>query len=144
MNKSSKKILRYGKYLLYVIVMVVFGWLMCSCKTVQYVPVVEKEVIHDSIYLTKLQKDSVWLHDSIRIEAKNDTVRIEKWHTRYVDRLRVDTVVKYKTDSVPKPYPVPQYIEKPMKWYHKAFMWTGILALMAMTLICGRWFSKHV
>ena len=117
--------------------------LMCSCKTIEYVPIVEHETHHDSIYFTKVQKDSVWLHDSISIEAKGDTVRIEKWHTKYV--TKIDTVVKYKsvTDSIPVPYEVPKYIEKPLKWHQKLFMWLGILAFIAVTLFCARWVSKH-
>lgn len=118
--------------------------LMCSCKSIEYVPVVEKEVHHDSIYFTKVQRDSVWLHDSISIEAKGDTVRIEKWHTKYV--TKIDTVVKYKsvTDSIPVPYEVLKYIEKPLKWWQKSLIWTGILALMVVILICARWVSKRI
>ena len=54
----------------------VLALLMCSCKSIEYVPVIEKEVHHDSIYFTQLQRDSIWLHDSIRVEAKNDTIKI--------------------------------------------------------------------
>ena len=118
--------------------------LMCSCKTIEYVPVIQHETHHDSIYFTKVQKDSVWLHDSISIEAKGDTVRIEKWHTKYV--TKIDTVVKYKsvTDSIPVPYEVPKYIDKPLKWWQKSLIWTGILALMVVILICARWVSKRI
>ena len=43
--------------------------LLCGCKSIEYVPVVQKETHTDSIYLTKVQRDSIWLHDSIRVEA---------------------------------------------------------------------------
>ena len=123
---------------------VMLALLMCSCKTIEYVPVIQHETHHDSIYFTKVQKDSVWLHDSISIEAKGDTVRIEKWHTKYV--TKIDTVVKYKsvTDSIPVPYEVPKYIDKPLKWWQKSLIWTGILALMVVILICARWVSKRI
>ena len=127
-----------------VVGMVAVGLLMSSCKTVEYVPVIQHETHHDSIYFTKVQKDSVWLHDSISIEAKGDTIRIEKWHTKYV--TKIDTVVKYKsvTDSIPVPYEVPKYIDKPLKWWQKSLIWTGILALMVVILICARWVSKRI
>lgn len=127
-----------------VVGMVAVGLLMCSCKSVEYVPVIQHETHYDSIYFTKVQKDSVWLHDSISIEAKGDTVRIEKWHTKYV--TKIDTVVKYKsvTDSIPVPYEVPKYIDKPLKWWQKSLIWTGILALMVVILICARWVSKRI
>ena len=127
-----------------VVGMVAVALLMCSCKSVEYVPVLQHGTHHDSIYFTKVQKDSVWLHDSISIEAKGDTVRIEKWHTKYV--TKIDTVVKYKsvTDSIPVPYEVPKYIDKPLKWWQKSLIWTGILALMVVILICARWVSKRI
>ena len=144
MKRQSKRLVRYGEYVLYLAILLAVGWLMCSCKSVEYVPVVEKEVHHDSIYFTQVQKDSVWLHDSIRVEAKGDTVRIEKWHTKHV--TKTDTVVKYQSvhDSIPVPYPVKEYIEKPLKWTQKMFMWLGVLSMMGIILICGRWASKHM
>ena len=61
--------------------------LLCGCKSIEYVPVVQKETHTDSIYLTKVQRDSIWLHDSIRVEARNDTVRVDRWHTKYVETI---------------------------------------------------------
>ena len=90
----------------------VLALMMCSCKSVEYVPVIEKEVHHDSIYLTKVQKDSVWLHDSILVKDRGDTVLIEKWHTKYIEKLRIDTTYIAKVDSIPAPYPVEKLVEK--------------------------------
>ena len=116
--------------------------LLASCKQVEYVPVIEHRT--DTTFITKWQRDSVWLHDSIMVTEKGDTVRIEKWHTKYV--TKIDTVVKYKsvTDSIPVPYEVPKYIDKPLKWWQKSLIWTGILALMVVILICARWVSKRI
>ena len=103
---------------------------LTGCKTIEYVPVVEHEVHHDSIYLTKVQRDSIWLHDSVSVVEKGDTVRIEKWHTRYVERLRVDTLYKYKTDSIPVPYEVIKEVEKPLTKTQKGLIWFGLLSFM--------------
>ena len=118
--------------------------LMCSCKTVEYVPVIQHETHHDSIYFTKVQKDSVWLHDSILIKDRGDTVLVEKWHTKYVEKQVHDTTYIAKIDSIPAPYPVKEYVEKPLKWWQKSLIWTGILALMVVILICARWVSKRI
>ena len=117
--------------------------LMCSCKTIEYVPIVEHETHHDSIYFTQVQHDSIWQHDSILIKQKGDTIRIEKWHTKYVEKQVHDTTYIAKHDTIPSPYPVKEYIEKPLKWHQKLFMWLGILAFIAVTLFCARWVSKH-
>jgi hypothetical protein len=108
------------------------------------VPVVQKETHTDSIYLTKVQKDSIWLHDSIRVEARNDTVRVDRWHTKYVERLLHDTLYLSKRDSIPEPYEVVKEVPAKVSKMERAFMWLGILSLMALTLLVGRWLSKHV
>ena len=84
------------------VVMFAIGLMLTSCSPkVIYVP----EVHTDSIYITKHQKDSVWLHDSILVTEKGDTIRVEKWHTKYIERQVHDTCFVQKTDSVAVPYP---------------------------------------
>jgi hypothetical protein len=118
--------------------------LLCVCKSIEYVPVVQKETHTDSIYLTKVQRDSIWLHDSIRVEARNDTVRVDRWHTKYVERLLHDTLYLSKRDSIPVPYEVVKEVPAKVSKMERTFMWLGILSLIALTLLVGRWLSKHV
>ena len=118
--------------------------LLCGCKSIEYVPVVQKETHTDSIYLTKVQRDSIWLHDSIRVEARNDTVRVDRWHTKYVERLLHDTLYLSKRDSIPVPYEVVKEVPAKVSKMERTFMWLGILSLIALTLLVGRWMSKHV
>ena len=116
--------------------------LMCSCKSIEYVPVIEKEVHHDSIYFTQLQRDSIWLHDSIRVEAKNDTIKIEKWHTKYIEKLRVDTTYIAKTDTVPVPYEVKVEIPAKISKTQKGLMMIGLLSIMAAIVALAFWLKK--
>lgn len=118
--------------------------LLCGCKSIEYVPVVQKETHTDSIYLTKVQRDSIWLHDSIRVEARNDTVRVDRWHTKYVERLLHDTLYLSKRDTIPVPYEVVKEVPAKVSKMERTFMWLGILSLIALTLLVGRWLSKHV
>ena len=94
--------------------------LLTSCKTRERVVMVETTRT-DTTYITKHQRDSIWLHDSIFVseKQKGDTVYMlqERWHTRYVDRATHDTIYNFQTDSVPVPYPVTEYVEKKLsKW----------------------------
>ena len=120
----------------------VLALLMCSCKSIEYVPVIEKEVHHDSIYFTQLQRDSIWLHDSIRVEAKNDTIKIEKWHTKYIEKLRVDTTYIAKTDTVPVPYEVKVEVPAKMSKTQKGLMMIGLLSIMAAIVALAFWLKK--
>lgn len=105
---------------------------LTGCKTIEYVPVVEHEVHHDSIYFTKIERDSIYMHDSTYVHDKGDTVLIEKWHTRYVDKIRVDTVVRIKIDSIPKPYTVIKEVEKKLTNMQKGLMGLGLLTSLVI------------
>ena len=120
----------------------VLALLMCSCKSIEYVPVIEKEVHHDSIYFTQLQRDSIWLHDSIRVEAKNDTIKIEKWHTKYIEKQVHDTTYVAKVDSVPVPYEVKVEVPAKISKTQKGLMMIGLLSIMAAIVALAFWLKK--
>lgn len=96
---------------------------MASCKTVKYVPV--EKVQHDSIYITQHQKDSIYLHDSIHIREQADTILIEKWRTKYVERQVHDTAYIERLDSVYVPYPV----ERELSTWEKRYISLGKVSL---------------
>lgn len=116
--------------------------LMCSCKTIEYVPIVEHETHHDSIYFTQIQRDSIWQHDSILIKQKGDTVRIEKWHTKYIEKQVHDTTYVAKVDSVPVPYEVKVEVPAKISKTQKALMMFGLLSLMAAIVALAFWLKK--
>lgn len=120
----------------------VLALMMCSCKSVEYVPVIEKEVHHDSIYFTNVQRDSVWLHDSISVKEKGDTIKIEKWHTKYREKQVHDTTYVAKTDSVPVPYEVKVEVPAKISKTQKALMMFGLLSLMAAIVALAFWLKK--
>lgn len=106
----------------------------CSCKNVEYVPVIEHKT--DTVIQTKVQKDSIWLHDSIFVKEwmAGDTVYRDRiqWHTKYVSKLVYDTTYISKTDTVPQPYPVTEYVEKKLSTWQIVLMTIGSLALMGI------------
>ena len=108
--------------------------LLTGCTTTKYVTVPEYHT--DTLIIQKHQRDSVWLHDSISIKEKGDTVRIEKWHTKYVEKQVHDTTYVSKTDTVPVPYPVEtiREVAQPLAWWQKTLMWLGV-AMIAVFLI---------
>jgi hypothetical protein len=110
--------------------------LLVGCKTKERVVAVEK-VRNDTTYITKHQRDSVWLHDSIHVTEKGDTIKIEKWHTKYVEKATHDTLYQHKTDSVPVPYPVEKLVERELTWWQQTRMHLGeaLLALAGIAVV---------
>ena len=112
--------------------------LLTSCTTTKVVTV--EKVRTDTTYITKWQHDSVWKHDSILVSEKGDTVRIEKWHTEYVEREVHDTLYQAKTDSIPVPYEVVKEVPAPLSWWQRVRLWLGnvvLLVLLAVAVYYG-------
>lgn len=77
---------------------------ICSCRSVEYVPL--ETIKHDTTYINKLIKDSIYLKDSVYIHSKNDTVFVEKYKYKYIDKVVRDTSYVVKSDTISVPYPV--------------------------------------
>ena len=109
--------------------------LLVGCKTKERVVTVEK-VRTDTTYITKHQRDSVWLHDSIHVTEKGDTIRIERWHTKYVEKATHDTLYQATHDTIPQPYPVEKLVERELSWWQQTRMHLGeaLLALAGIAV----------
>ena len=99
-----------------------------SCTTTRYVTV--PEIHTDTLIQNTVQKDSVFLHDSIYQKEKGDTILIEKWHTKYRERLVHDTLYQHRVDTIAKPYPVPEYVEKKLSWWQRLRLHLGNIMLV--------------
>ena len=118
---------------LYLVILVAV--LMAGCKTKEKVVTVEK-VRNDTTYITKHQRDSVWLHDSIHVTEKGDTIRIERWHTKYIEKATHDTLYQATHDTIPQPYPVEKLVERELSWWQQTRMHLGeaLLALAGIAV----------
>ena len=114
---------------------------MASCKTVKYVPV--EKVQHDSIYITQHQKDSIYIHDSIYQKEKGDTLIIEKWHTRYVEKQVRDTLIQIERDTIPQPYPYEVEVPAQLSWWQQTRIRVGDIAMIAVALLIGWWIFRR-
>lgn len=111
--------------------------LLSSCTTTKYIEV--EKVRTDTTYITKWQRDSIYLKDSTHVNEKGDTVRIEHWHTEWRDRWNRDTVYQATHDTIPQPYPVTEYVEKQLSWWQQLRLWLGnvLLAVLAGAAVYG-------
>ena len=108
-----------------------------SCRSVR---IVEKEVIKkDTLVSTQIQRDSIYVNDSIYIRevVSGDTVKIttDRWHTQWRDRILYDSIYIAQRDTVR----VTDIKEVPRKlsgwqWFQ---IWAGRLALLAIMAAAG-------
>jgi len=124
------------------LILAAVGCMFTACKHVEYITVPEHHT--DTLIVTKHQRDSVWLHDSIQIREKGDTLLIEKWHTKYIEKQVHDTCYQSRTDSIPVPYPVTEYVEKQLtKWQRtKMEMGVAFMGVLGLLGVFGIWKLK--
>lgn len=106
--------------------------MMCSCKT-QYVPVetvrVETERVVD------IQRDSIYVLDSIYVREAHDTIYITKWRTEYKEALRVDTFNVERIDTLNT---IVEVEKKLTKWQQtKMNVGTGVLYAVPILIAVG-------
>ena len=115
------------RYLLGIILM--FTLLLSGCKTTEYVKV-PVETIRTEY---KVQKDSIYLHDSINVytETKGDTVYITKLKYKIKETFKTDTILK--RDSIPVIVEVEKVVEvNKLHSWQKTLMWTGGVGLLVL------------
>ena len=124
-----------------IIVALLICALFGSCTTTKYI---EVPVVHnDTTIITKHQRDSIWMHDSIMVSEKGDTVRIEKWHTKYVTKEVHDTLYQSKTDSVPYPVEVIKEVPAELTWWQQTRLHLANILLFALLLGVIIWIGKR-
>ena len=104
-----------------------------SCTTTKYVPVEHHTT--DTVYQSKLQRDSIWLHDSIHVSEKGDTIRIERWRTKFVSKEVHDTLYQSVRDSIPVPYEVIKEVPAKLSSLQTGLMVSGLFAILALILV---------
>jgi hypothetical protein len=131
-QEALKRVMKY--LIIWLVFLMLLSWLL-SCKQVEYVTV--EKVRADTTYITKWQKDSAWLHDSIHIKESGDTVMIERWHTQWRDRLRVDTIYQATHDTIQQPCPIEtvKMVEKDLNWWQLLRLWIGNIGLLALLAV---------
>jgi hypothetical protein len=109
--------------------------LLTSCTTPK---VVEVETVRtDTCYISRQQRDSIWLHDSVHVKEfmAGDTVYVlrDRWKTKYVERQVHGTCYGATHDTVPQPYPVEVEVPAPLSWWQRLRMQLGgaLLLLLA-------------
>ena len=84
--------------ILFWVVVVTACCALFSCRTVQYVPV--ETVKTETERVVDIQRDSIYVLDSVFVREAHDTVYITKWRVEYKEALRVDTFNVERIDTL--------------------------------------------
>lgn len=100
---------------------------LVGCRT--YVPVetVRTEVVKE----LEIQRDSIYVLDSVFVRSKADTVFVERWRVEYKEVLRVDTLHIVERDSTNNVVA----IERPLTKWQQVKMDVGLGTMIALPLL---------
>lgn len=107
-----------------------------SCTRHVYVPV--ETTKSDTVYLNRVQLDSIYMRDSVLIEKSGDTIREFQYKYIYRFKDRIDTLYISKTDSIQVPYPVEVVKYKTPQWCWWAL--GGVILLLVPYIV--KWITK--
>lgn len=131
--------------LLWMLIILLVGFVLIglgACRSVRYIPV--ESVRHDSVVTILHHRDSIYQHDSVFIKEKADTVLIERWHTRWRDRVSHDTLYMSKVDTIRIPVPVERKLTKAERTYITIGKWSvGVVAGLVLAAICFIFFRRR-
>jgi hypothetical protein len=132
-----------GAIIVALLICALFG----SCTTTKYVPVPEYHT--DTVRIVQHQRDSIYLSDSIYVNdfVREDTVykTIERWRTKYIERISHDTLYQSKVDSIPYPVEVIKEVPAKLTWWQQTRLHLANI-LIYLILIVGIIYvgKKHV
>lgn len=115
------------KQALFIAALTLLSAILTGCRSrIQYVPV---ESVRTE-YKDRLQRDSIYVQDSVYIRDKGDTVFVDRWRYMYRDKLVTDTLLV--NDTIRVPYRV----EKQLSRWQQTKMDVGGWAIGALSGIC--------
>lgn len=103
-----------------------------SCRTVKTIEV--PVPVHDTTYLTKTERDSVFVEHSTTYYVKGDTVYNTKVVTKYVERLKTDTLRVYVEKPIEIVKTETKTVDKPLNWLQKTLIGCGVLFLLSIII----------
>lgn len=122
--------MRNGIFFVYLLLVM----LLSSCTTTKTVtkevPITVEKVTRDTLLQTRWRVDTVMERDSIVVTQWGT----DRWRTKYVLRVRTDTFLKSRVDTVPKVVTVTKEttmeVQRRLKWWQVGLQWLGGLSLV--------------
>ena len=111
-----------------------FCTLLAGCGTPRKLPVVER-VMRDTVQVTNVKQDSVFIYRDRTVDRSHDTVYINDRSVAYRYRRLTDTIRIHRVDSVPVVREVEVVREvRRTPWYVKGLAAIGLVSLLLFLL----------
>lgn len=103
-----------------------------SCSTSRHVTQLVERTSVDTVYLSNVQYDSIYVFRDRQLDRSRDTIYLRDVSVEYRYRLLRDTVYKTQIDSIPviREVEVVREVPRPKTWFDR-------LCRYAFFLLCG-------
>ena len=107
---------------------------LSSCKVLK--KTVEVPVyIHDTTYTAKEVHDSTYIDRWHTVEVKGDTIFVTNEVTKSKIVTKIDTAYRYIEKPVVTTVTETVEVAKPLSWWQKDLMWSGVAALVVLLAV---------
>ena len=115
-----------------------------SCSTPRMATQLVHEVSHDTLYLSNVKYDSIYIYKDKLTDRSRDTLYIREVETEYKYRILRDTVLKVQHDSIPYEVTIVETkeITRPLTWFDKLCRICFGICLSSLLILLYK-FIKH-
>ena len=94
-------------------------FIIVGCATPKHVTQLVRDVHTDTLYLSNIQYDSIYIMQDKLVDRSKDTIYIKDVSVEYRYKLLRDTVYKTQVDSIPYQVTVTEIkeITRPLTWF---------------------------
>ena len=113
-----------------------------SCRTVRVVEQVPV-LVHDTLRLSQTLRDSIYTDHFREVTKKNDTIYVTDSVAVVKYSIITDTAYRYIERPVTVTHTEQVEVEKPLRWWQKTFMYTGVAAFVILLAAAAIWWVRR-
>lgn len=133
--------MKTGKFFKFFLIFTILESLV-GCRTVRVVEQVPVHV-HDTLRLTQTLRDSVYIDHFREVTQKNDTIYVTDSIAVIKYSLKTDTAYRYIERPVTVTHTEQVEVEKPLRWWQKTLMYTGVAAFVILLAAAAIWWVRR-
>ena len=134
--------MKTGKFFKFFLIFTILESLV-GCRTVRVVEQVPVHV-HDTLRLSQTLRDSVYIDHFREVTQKNDTIYVTDSIAVVKYSLITDTAYRYIERPVTVTHTEQVEVEKPLRWWQKTLMYTGVAALVILLAAAAIWWEYRL
>lgn len=137
-DPALRKLDRFVEVFMLVGILAILLLVCCSCSSTKAVTQLVEHIQKDTIYLSNVQYDSIYIYQDKYTDRSRDTLYIKDKSIEYRYKLLRDTIKVVQRDSIPYEVTVTEIkgITRPLTWFDKlcricfGFCFSGFLIIL--------------